>query len=156
MRTILLLGCVCVTVVGCAHDDGFGSFSESEMDDVQTAVCTARLFLDRNGYLDQRTDFNANEINLELWDEADFGSNGEIDWNRLLQSRANTFSGREYGVKIGNEVSLVFYRFDDVFRCVVVGPTAGEVDLPEANCVPGEDLMLLENSDGVSLKFHCE
>ena len=154
MKAILLLACV--MAAGCAHDGGFGSLSESEKDDVKATVCTARLFLDRNGFLDQRTDFNANDIDLELWDEANFGSNGETDWNRLLQARANTFSGREYGVNIRSEVSLVFYRFDDVFRCVVVGPTASEVDLPEANCVPGEDPIPLDTPDGVSPKIDCD
>lgn len=119
----------------------FSELDENSKASLKSAFCACQKFLSDNGYLEQRLLSEPQNIRLEMWDDVKYNQGGVFDWERLFADRAGSFVGRAYGVKDNGDEQLVYYQFEDSFRCVSVNLRNDEIALREANCLQNDKII---------------
>ena len=134
-------------IPACSNAMQYEQLENSDKQSIKLAVCSAENFLAKNGYLDQLPISAKDTVELEMWDNINYEKDRIFDWSRLLTDRAGTFTGRLYGAKVNGDEHLVFYKWEESFRCVSVNLGSKKSSLPEANCIVSKDVVRVNDMD---------
>lgn len=137
----------CILLASCSHTIGYNGLSDEDKEPIRSAVCSAKNFLNKNGYMEQKSVSEKKLIELEMWDNINYEKDGVFDWPRLLADRAGTFEERLYGVKNNDDEHLVYYRLEESFRCISVDTRRNKSSLREANCLVSDSVVRLKDTD---------
>ena len=123
---------------------GYKTVDTASNYDFQNATelaCASKAFLKRNGYIEKlhMQKLDKESLSLELWDEFNYLNEGKFDYEKMLTDRAGTFTDKLYGVKIGSDSQLVFYKLSEGFRCIALNEDSFSVI--HANCLVDDQVI---------------